>query len=348
MTGPPSGLEGRLRDLGLAEVLQLLAIGRKTGTLHCDAPLQGRRATIAFVQGAIVGARLILSPALGGDRSEGAQTVATVPVDDRAIAEVVFDVVRWRDGHFHFSGGTTPPMGTDVRLAVEPILLAAAQRESVWEQIRGRVPHGQVIPALPDGRRAELPHLGLSPEQAALLTHVNGNRDLQVLARLLQREVTEVAVLVHDLLAAGVLALREAERPARFYPTPPAVPSVSAWSAAAPTGEPDEDSLFDPEALGVRFEQGRVITPPHWRSVTPVAPRLVEPSFPDEQEAATTPDRHGSLMCRHGDDLARAGDLEGALASWDAALRAPEPVLDAERVRERIALVSRLHALLTR
>jgi hypothetical protein len=51
-------------------------------------------------------------------------------------------------------------------------------------------------------------------------------------------------------------------------------------------------------------------------------------------------------MCQRGDDLARAGDLIGAMAQWNAALRAPELLPNAERVREVVALATRLHALL--
>jgi hypothetical protein len=51
-------------------------------------------------------------------------------------------------------------------------------------------------------------------------------------------------------------------------------------------------------------------------------------------------------LCQQGDDMARAGDLVGAMAHWNAALRAPDPLPNAERVREAVALAARLHALL--
>jgi hypothetical protein len=60
--------------------------------------------------------------------------------------------------------------------------------------------------------------------------------------------------------------------------------------------------------------------------------------------AALAPD--GLMMCQQGDELARAGDLAGAMAHWNAALRAPAPLPNAERVREAVALAARLHALL--
>jgi hypothetical protein len=44
-------LEGQLRELGLPEVLQLLSLSRKSGTLHVRAPLQGRAAFLRITQG---------------------------------------------------------------------------------------------------------------------------------------------------------------------------------------------------------------------------------------------------------------------------------------------------------
>jgi hypothetical protein len=51
-------------------------------------------------------------------------------------------------------------------------------------------------------------------------------------------------------------------------------------------------------------------------------------------------------LCRLGDEAARRGDFANAMTHWDAALRLPEPFVDAERVREAMALTARLHALL--
>ena len=54
----------------------------------------------------------------------------------------------------------------------------------------------------------------------------------------------------------------------------------------------------------------------------------------------------GVTLAMRGDDAARRGDLSGALTHWSAALRSDEPLDDADRIREAIALAARLHALL--
>jgi hypothetical protein len=364
-------LEGRLRDLALTEVLQLLALGRKSGVLHCHAPLQGRRAQIAFDGGAIVDAEVV-----GVDRPNDL-ALPRRRASDRAEMEVaVQDVLLWRDGVFRFAPGERPVHAGTLRLAVEPLLMDAAMRAEVWQRIEARVPHARVIPAFVDVEPQQLPLLRLTPPQWDLLTRVDGQRDLMQLAAVMQRDVTDVASLVHDLIGAGLLALREGQAAPRKNPTPPAVvavPTVVPASAPPPAGgaemwvpsrastaiddgaaEQDEDTLFDPVVLGVLTTEGLPSSGPAWPPPAPptpsVAPAPVEPSLTREQPevGATVPaaEQVARELSRQGDVLARAGDLVGAMAHWSAALRAPVAPPDAERLREAVALAARLHALL--
>lgn len=370
-------LEGRIRDLALTEVLQLLSLGRKTGVLHCHAPLQGRRAQIAFNVGAIVDADVA-----GVDRVNDLAAPRRRTSDRTAMEDAVQDVLLWRDGMFRFAPGERPTHETTVRLTVEPLLMDAAMRAEVWQHIESRVPHARVIPAFVEVEPQQLPLLRLSPPQWEILTCVDGQRDLMALASAMQRDVTEVAKLVFDLMGSGLLTLREGQTAPRQNPTPPATPAIPTVVPAAPAtdthctppgatavtvpdlwiphlggaqpaplaGEHDEDSLFDPIALGVLTPEGlpRQRTP--WLPEAPVAPAPVEPSLPREQpEVVATGARltqDGLTLCQQGDALARAGDLTGAMAHWNAALRAPAPLPNAERVREAVALAARLHALL--
>lgn len=373
-------LEGRLRDLALTEVLQLLALGRKTGVLHCHAPLQGRRAQIAFDGGAIIDADVV-----GVDRPNDLALPRRRASDRAEMETAVQDVLLWRDGVFRFAPGERPVHAGTVRVAVEPLLMDAATRAEVWQRIEARVPHARVIPAFVEVEPQQLPLLRLTPPQWDLLTRVDGQRDLMQLAEVMQRDVTDVASLVHDLIGAGLLALREGQAAPRKNPTPPAVVAVatvappasssadgaptageadrapSLWVPSGPytaigdgTGDHDEDTLFDPVAHGVLTAEGLPLTegawPPPATPVPSVAPAPVEPSLPREQpEVGATvpaPDQVARELCRQGDVLARAGDLVGAMAHWSAALRAPVPPPDAERLREAVALAARLHALL--
>lgn len=380
-------LEGRLRDLGLAEVLQLLSASRKTGTLYLHAPLHGRRATVVFQHGAIVDARSWRVDA------PPAALPARTAAEARDVEATALDLLLWRDGTFRFAPPTQPaPSSAAIHLAVEPLLIEAAQRAELWQRIGDRVPHARVIPAFVDIEPQELPLLRLSPAQWEVLTRVDGLRDLPALAAALGKDLLDVAERVHGLIGAGLLTLREEPAAPRRNPTPPAVdaipvPGSPTASAAGITGDlwipsaahtrhsstppstpvagltarpvagpmvgaetrDDEDSLFDPVELGVITESGLPASDP--RPVTtsggwPVASSGLGPSLLRGETDGPVTGAEGARWCRLGDEAARRGDFELALTHWSAALRQPESIADAARVREAMALTARLHALL--
>jgi hypothetical protein len=384
MAGTPwergMSLEGRLRDLGLAEVLQLLSGSRKTGTLYLHAPLHGRRATVSFQHGAIVDARSW--SAAVPSVAPAARTAA----EAREVEATALDLLLWRDGTFRFAPpAQSGPSSAAIHLAVEPLLIEAAQRAELWQRIGDRVPHARVVPAFVDVEPQQLPLLRLSPAQWELLTRVDGVRDLPALAAALGKDLLDVAERVHGLIGAGLLTLREEPVAPRRNPTPPTVDAIPApvagitgdlwipstahtrhsstppstpvaWPTAVPFAGPateadlqdGEDSLFDPVELGVITESGLPApNPPVGTSgAWPVASSGLGPSLlRGETDGPVTGDE-GARWCRLGDDAARRGDFELALTHWTAALRQPESIADAARVREAMALTARLHALL--
>jgi hypothetical protein len=216
-------LEGRLRDVALTEVLQLLSLGRKTGVLHCHAPLLGRRAQIAFDHGLVVDAAVV-----GMDRVYDFEAPRRRVTDRAAMEDAVQDVLQWRDGTFRFGAGEVLTAVTNVRVTVETLLMDAARRAEVWQRIETRVPHARVIPAFVEVEASQLPLLRLTPPQWDMLTRVDGQRDLTALAAAMERHVTEVAQLVHDLMASGLLILHEGPARPRQNPTPPATAVIPA------------------------------------------------------------------------------------------------------------------------
>jgi Domain of unknown function (DUF4388) len=289
-------LEGRLRELGLPEVLQLLGLSRKTGVLRLRAQVQGRAGFVRLVNGAVVDAsqwRLADRP--DGDDAPG---LATTSTSTRVVEGCVLDLLTWRDGDFRFSPEEGSPAPSPVRIAVDMLLVESAQHAERWEGLNDRIPHAHVVPAFVDVEPQQLPLLRLVPQEWEILTRVDGSRDLTELASVLGRDLLDVAEIVHGLIGSGLLALREAERAPRRNPTPPigvtpqtapalstaagdtpsaATAAISAVDTPRSTPLPastdlwipsrtdgndaddetaDEDTLFDPVELGVFTPDG--------------------------------------------------------------------------------------------
>jgi hypothetical protein len=393
-------LEGRIRELGLHEVCQLLALSRKTGVLEVRAPLLAQQGMIGLQQGMVVHAVVCAIDAPYAADPDAVYTAAE-------IEAAVLELLTWADGSFRFL--TREPAALSargVRVAMEPLLVEAAQRAEGWAQLQGRVPNARVVPAFVDVDPQQLPLLRLVPQEWEVLTRVDGTRDLTELAALLGRDVLDVAGIVDGLMASGLLTLRErAARDFRRHATPPSVavpvalpdvgPAVVAMVAPAVgrladleddgrdlwIPDDDRDAIFDPMHAGVQGTDGLprdvhagVSAPALAQSVTSgdlshaslrpgalsgdvrmshtVASPHDEPSLQQEEYGSTEHLGDAARLCRLGDEAARGGDLARALTLWSAALRSPvptsrdAPVVDADRVREAIALAARLHALL--
>lgn len=359
-------LEGRIRELGLHEVCQLLGLSRKSGRLHIRAPLQGLAAEIVMLHGAIIDAATwSVATMAAGALAERPMGAGPSAADARRIENCVLDLLMWTDGEFRFVAAEPSAMqATPVRLAIEPILVEAAQRAEVWERIADRVPNARAVAAFVDVEPQQLPLLRLIPQEWEILTRVDGKRDLTELAHVLGRDLLDVVQIVHSLIGSGLLTIREGERAPRRHETPPtqhvAVDAAHPVDDASDLWIPgdDQDALFDPVRTGDTTFEGlpRLRTPLATPSFSGVASPVGEPSshrgaagFPAAL-AVAPPD--AAMLCQQGDDAARRGDLAGALAHWTAALRPDttavneESGVDADRIREAIALAARLHALL--
>jgi tetratricopeptide (TPR) repeat protein len=170
-------LKGSLKETSLPDILQLLALGEKTGCLSVtDQQNFGR---IYFRAGRIVfaslvnnaeplGERLLLEGAIDAAALSAAVTEqrlnperrlgellverGAVAVEDlwRVVADqiegAVYAIFAWKQGFFHFEPEQEPPQGEIlVTLDVSSVILKGARRVDEHELIRKRIPHRRLI-----------------------------------------------------------------------------------------------------------------------------------------------------------------------------------------------------------
>ena len=107
LRGPLRGFSGTLADIGVASLLVLLDLEKKTGVLRVEPREPGERADVSLREGRIVAVELAGGPAL-------------------RHAEALYHVLRWSAGGFEFRA--VPVDGDDVLQATTEQLLAEGAR----------------------------------------------------------------------------------------------------------------------------------------------------------------------------------------------------------------------------
>ena len=234
-------IEGRLGDLGIHGVFQLLDVSRKTGRLHVASSDRGNAGTVLFEGGQVVGARIQSNPHRLGDllvrsgrldpvdlmRAEAAQAqgdprrlgeilVALGLVTPTEIARqmrlqaeaVVFELLSWPDGWFRFEealGDDRPEAA--LPLAVESLLMEGARRIDEWSRIADAVPSSAMVPALAGSAGESTARLELLPSEWHVLALVDGETDLRGIAAAAGMSDFDAARIVYGLLRTGVVTL---------------------------------------------------------------------------------------------------------------------------------------------
>ena len=176
-------IRGSLSEASLPDVLQLLAMGNKTGALSLSVP--GSGGTICFHNGSICHA-MVNSRSLGTE-------------------EAVFTMFKWNDGTFSFEPGIQPPQGSQL-VAVDPqvLLLEGARRVDEWSLIEKKLPSFDVVFAL-DRHQLLRNNSAFTDEQQRLLPLIDGFRDVNELMRQARMGEFDVGKALFGLMSGGFL-----------------------------------------------------------------------------------------------------------------------------------------------
>ena len=243
-------IRGNLSEASLADVLQLLALGQKTGCL--SVAREGSFGTIHFVDGRVVHASIVNRRDRLGDRLV---RLGTVPADaltrltaqrhmqdDRELAkalldtgqvdrdlllqvyrtlveEVVYHLFGWTQGTFTFEPNdeiaVDPPLFS---VSADSLLLEGARRVDEWSLIEKKIPSFDLLFEV-DGARVNAREVPLSVQQERILPLLDGTHDVHAVMERSGLSEFDAGKAIYGLLAAGYVQ-RVGRSAARRQPPP--------------------------------------------------------------------------------------------------------------------------------
>lgn len=242
-------IRGSLSEASLADVLQLLALGQKTGVLSLAR--EGSFGAVHFDRGMIWHAALVNRRDRLGDRLVRAGLLdadvlarlnADMPDDDdrhlaRAllseglvepevlarecrtlVEEVVCALFTWNTGTFAFEPQSSPSDPLIVALPADSLLMEAARRVDEWTQIEKKVPSLDLIFEL-DVTRLQQSGVSLTGEQSAVAQWLDGTHDVSAIVERSGLGEFAVGKALYGLVTAG-FAQRVGRSSARRQPAP--------------------------------------------------------------------------------------------------------------------------------
>src|SRR5919107_597867 len=183
-------IKGSLKEASLPDVLQLLAMGKKTGCLAVTH--RNNFGYIYFDKGRISYASIVnRRDRLGDILVKAGSITKTLLVAQSAITrdalheqiklqieEAVYFLFTWKEGTFNFEGEVTPEE-QDFLVSINPesLLLEGARRVDEWSLIEKKIPTFDLVFEIDRARLAES-GAALTTEQETLVSLVDGKRDV--------------------------------------------------------------------------------------------------------------------------------------------------------------------------
>ena len=228
-------IEGALQDVALADICQLLAMGRKTGCLSLTD--RSNFGYIYFQDGRVIHASLLNRPdrlgellvrnnvirraqlpaAMEAQAHERGARLGELLVRTGAltedqlqryislqIEEAVYHLFTWSQGSFHFDPDQLPDEGVFlINLPAENLLLEGARRVDEWGLIEKKIPSLDLVFAMEKDPAEAGEDVELTPEQKRLIPLVDGQRTVEELVHESGMVEFEVAKALYGLVQAG-------------------------------------------------------------------------------------------------------------------------------------------------
>jgi hypothetical protein len=229
-------LRGNLRDFTITQLLNLINLAKKTGTLVVDGPSE--QAYVSFREGKLAYARvgqddgslaavlhrankltvnqyraIIERTGRINDKELGLLLInAGYLSQDEILAnlqgyftEVIRRLFTWVEGFFRFEGDMLPPDDRiNIRLDLENIIIEGSRQLREWEQLQDEIPSLDMALKFTD---RPLKNVNLSVEEWRVVSYINPKNSMKQIAHTNKMNDHDIRRIVYGLLQAGLVEI---------------------------------------------------------------------------------------------------------------------------------------------
>ena len=241
-------LKGNLRDFSTTQLLNLINLARKTGTLTIQH--NGESANMSFREGKLIyaymgendgnhlaeilqnsgklspeQAKVILAHAKGkSDKQLGHLliTAGRVTQNDiiqsvrQNVLDIVYQLFTWVDGIFRFDANKLPTPGhITIPIDLESIIMEGSRRLKEWEILQEEIPDLDVALRFTDRPDARLKNINLTVEEWRVVSFINPRNTVRQIAQANNLSDFEIRRIVYGMLQAGLVEFVARPKPAK-------------------------------------------------------------------------------------------------------------------------------------
>jgi len=236
-------LNGNLRDFTVTQLLNLINLASKTGTLVIEGPSE--TAEVAFWEGKLAYAMIgqnsgTLAAILHGAKKLSASQYRAIQqraghVSDKELGLLLINagyltqddilqslqmnfmgVVRqlftWVEGFFRFENAKLPPEDRiNVRLDLENLIIEGSRQLREWEQLQDEIPSLEMALKFTDRPGADLKNVNLSVEEWRVVSYITPKNKISQIAKTTKMDDMEIRRIVYGLIQAGLVEITKPE-----------------------------------------------------------------------------------------------------------------------------------------
>jgi len=245
-------LKGNLRDFSTTQLLNLINLARKTGTLSINN--NGSSAQMSFREGKLIyafmgsekdnhlaqilhnagklsedQARIIQARAKGtSDKQLGHMLIQRGHITQsdiiqsvrQNVLDTVYKLFTWAEGLFRFEANTLPSPGhITIPIDLESVIMEGSRRLKEWEILQEELPNLDICLRFTDRPDARLQNINLTVEEWRVVSFVNPRNSIRQIARANNLSDFEIRRIVYGMLQAGLVEIIKPPRPKPQAPT---------------------------------------------------------------------------------------------------------------------------------
>lgn len=243
-------LKGNLRDFTITQLLNLINLAKKTGTLRIK--VLDKSAQLSFSEGKLTYAtcsmednnlstmllyakainarqyRLIKSRAANkSDKALGLMLINSGYITQNKIfsslgkyyQSVIKRLYSWQDGKFEFVPVVNIPQGKiTIKLDLENIIIEGSRELQEFEKLSEELPNLDISMRFAERPNVDIRSLNLSAAEWRVVSYINPKNTIKQIASVLKMSDNEIRKVVYGLLQAGLVHLIRPEEKISMLP----------------------------------------------------------------------------------------------------------------------------------